>query len=217
MTYESDDSYYRPRERPGAKWLVYAVTFGLGVLVGALLFSRGCLCAPEEEEPEEAAATAETVAAEVPEEIPAKAETAATAEEDVIVFEAPAEAPSAPATPPRSTPPPSRPPEVVTPRTPARGLTANEINQTISKRRAGIQSEYNSLLKNNPTLGGGKVTVRFVISSRGDVTSAEIVEDTVGSGALRAGILRRVRTWKFPRAQGESTVVYPFVFVASGN
>lgn len=216
MTYESDDSYYRPRERPGAKWLGYAVTFGLGVVVGALLFSRGCLCAPEEEEPEETAATAETVAAEVPEEVPATPETAATAEEDVIVFEAPPEAPSAPAT-PRTTPPPSRTPEVVTPRTPARGLTANEINQTISKRRAGIQSEYNSLLKNNPTLGGGKVTVRFVISSRGDVTSAEIVEDTVGNGELRAGILRRVRGWKFARARGESTVVYPFVFVASGN
>jgi hypothetical protein len=49
------------------------------------------------------------------------------------------------------------------------------------------------------------------------VTSAEIVEDTVGSGELRDGILRRVRTWKFPRARGESTVVYPFVFVASGT
>jgi TonB family protein len=211
--YETDDEgYYRRRENR-FRWLRYAATFGLGVLVGALLFSRGCLCAPEEEEPEETAATAETVAAEVPEEIPATPETAATAEEDVIVFEAPA----APATPPRTNPPPSRPPEVVTPRTPARGLTANEINRTISKRRAGIQSEYNSLLKNNPTLGGGKVTVRFVISSRGDVTSAEIVEDTVGSGELRDGILRRVRTWKFPRARGESTVVYPFVFVASGT
>ena len=214
--YETDDEgYYRHRENR-YRWLGYAATFGLGVVVGALLFSRGCLCAPEEEEPEETAATAEIVAAEVPAEIPATPETAATAE-DVIVFEEPARAPATPATPPRTAPPPARPPEVVTPRTPARGLTTDQINQTITKRRAGIKSEYNSLLKNNPTLGGGKVTVRFIISSRGDVTSAEIVEDTVGSAALRAGILRRVRTWKFPRARGESTVVYPFVFVASGN
>ena len=214
MTYESDDEgYYGYRERRGTKWLGYAAVFGLGVVVGALLFSRGCLCAPEEEEPEETAATAETAAAEVPEEVPATPETAATAE-DVIVFEEPA---PAPATPPQPAPPPARPPEVVTPRTPARGLTADQINQTITKRRAGIQSEYNALLKNNPTLGGGKVTVRFTISSRGNVTSAEIVEDTVGSAGLRAGILRRVRSWKFPRAQGESTVVYPFVFVASGT
>lgn len=216
MTYESDDEgYYAYRERRG-KWLGYAAVFGLGVVVGALLFSRGCLCAPEEEEAEETAATAETVAAEVPEEVPAAPETAATAE-DVIVFEAPAEAPATPAAPPRSAPPPARPPEVVTPRAPARGLTADQINQTITKRRAGIQSEYNALLKNNPTLGSGKVTVRFTISSRGDVTSAEIVEDTVGSAGLRAGILRRVRSWKFPRAQGKATVVYPFVFVASGT
>ena len=213
MTYESDDEgYYRYRERRG-KWLGYAAVFGLGVVVGALLFSRGCLCAPEEEEPEETAATAETAAAEVPEEIPAAPETAATAE-DVIVFEEPARAPAAP---PQPAPPPARPPEPVTPRTPAQGLTTDQINQTITKRRAGIQSEYNALLKNNPTLGGGKVTVRFTISSRGDVTSAEIVEDTLGNAELRAGILRRVRSWKFPRAQGESTVVYPFVFVASGT
>lgn len=213
MTYESDEEgYYRYRERRG-KWLGYAAVFGLGVVVGALLFSRGCLCAPEEEEPEETAATAETAAAEVPEEVPAAPETAATAE-DVIVFEEPARAP---ASPPQPAPPPARTPEPVTPRTPARGLTTDQINQTITKRRAGIQSEYNSLLKNNPTLGGGKVTVRFTISSRGDVTSAEIVEDTVGSAGLRAGILRRVRSWKFPRAQGEATVVYPFVFVASGS
>ena len=213
MTYESDEEgYYRYHDRRG-KWLGYAAVFGLGVVVGALLFSRGCLCAPEEEEPEETAATAETAAAEVPEEVPAAPETAATAE-DVIVFEEPARAP---ATPPQPAPPPARPPEVVTPRTPARGLTTDQINQTITKRRAGIQSEYNALLKNNPTLGGGKVTVRFTISSRGDVTSAEIVEDTLGSAGLRAGILRRVRSWKFPRAQGKATVVYPFVFVAGGN
>jgi hypothetical protein len=49
------------------------------------------------------------------------------------------------------------------------------------------------------------------------VTSAEIVEDTLGSAGLRAGILRRVRSWKFPRARGEATVVYPFVFVAGGS
>ncbi len=212
--YDTDDEgYYRYRERR-FKWLGYAAAFVAGVFVGALLFGRGCLCAPEEEEAEETAATAETAAeAEVPAEIPATPETAATAE-DVIVFEEPARAP---ATPPRPAPPPARTPEPVTPRTPGRGLTTDQINQTITKRRAGIKSEYDSLLKSNPTLGGGKVTVRFVISSRGDVTSAEIVEDTVGSAELRAGILRRVRTWKFPRAQGESTVVYPFVFVASGN
>ena len=95
MTYESDDEgYYQYRERRG-KWLGYAAVFGLGVVVGALLFSRGCLCAPEEEEPEETAATAETAAAEVPEEVPATPETAATAE-DVIVFEEPARAPASP-------------------------------------------------------------------------------------------------------------------------
>jgi TonB family protein len=210
--YESDDMYPY-RERRGANWLGYAAAFALGVLVGALLFSRGCRCAPEEEKPAETAATAETAAeAEVPEEVPATPETAATAE-DVIVFEAPARTPAAP---PPPAAPPARPREA-TPRPAGKGLTADEINRTITKRHAGIQNEYNALLKNNPTLGGGKITVRFTVSSRGDVTSAEVIEDTVGNAPLAAAILKRVRSWKFPRAQGETAVVYPFVFVAGGT
>jgi TonB family protein len=217
--YDTDnEGYYRYRERRFS-WLGYAAAFVVGVFVGALLFSRGCLCAPEEEKPEETAATAEAVAAdaETAEEVPATPETAATAGEDVIVFEVPARAPASPAAPAPPAAPTPAPPRKARPRPAEKGLTADEINRTITKRRAGIQSEYNSLLKKNPTLGGGKISVRFTISSGGDVTSAEVVEDTLGSPELAAAIVRRVRTWKFPRARGESTVVYPFVFVAGGT
>ena len=213
--YDTDDEgYYRYRERR-FKWLGYVAAFAAGVVIGALLFGRGCLRAPEEEKPAETAATAETAAeAEAPEEVPAMPETAATAQ-DVIAFEAPARAPASPAASPPAAAPPAGP-RKATPRPAGKSLTADEINRTIAQRRAGIQNEYNTLLKNNPHLGGGKVTVRFTVSSRGDVTSAEVVEDTVGNLALAAGVLKRVRSWKFPRAQGETVVVYPFVFVAGG-
>lgn len=215
--YEPDDeSYYPYRERRG-NWLGYVAAFVLGVLVGALLFGRGCLCAPEEEKAVETAATAETAAeAEAPAEEPLEPEAPPTAEEDVIVFEAPARAPASPAAPPPPAAAPAKPRKAA-PRPAGKGLTADEINRTITQRRAGIQNEYNTLLKNNPHLGGGKVTVRFTISSRGDVTSAEVLEDTVGNPALAAAVAKRVRSWKFPRAQGETVVVYPFVFVASGT
>jgi len=215
---ETDDTYYPHRERRGANWLGYAAAFGLGVLIGALLFGRGCRGAPEEEKAAETAATAENVAAEAeaPEEVPATLESAATAEEDVIVFHTPEPRVHYPATPAPPAPAPARPRKAA-PRAAGKGLTADEINRTITQRRAGIQNEYNTLLKNNPHLGGGKVTVRFTVSSRGDVTSAEIVEDSVGNPALAAAVLRRVGSWKFPRSPGETVVVYPFVFVASGT
>ena len=214
--YDPDGSYsYRERR---FKWLGYVAVFAAGVLIGALLFGRGCP-APTEKPEAETVAVAET-AAEVPAEPepPATPETAATADEEAIVFEEPRELPPTtitPARPPTPSPTATKPREV-TPRPTGRGLAPADINRVITKRLSGIQNEYNAQLKNNPHLGGGKISVRFTISSRGAVTSAEVAEDTIGNAELRAGVLRRVRSWKFPAASGESTVIYPFVFVASG-
>jgi TonB family protein len=113
----------------------------------------------------------------------------------------------------------SRPePTPTVPRTPpgrrGQGLPPETINKNITQHLAGIQNEYHAVLKNNPSLGGGKITVRFTVSPRGDVTAAEVVDDSVGNPALSAAVLRRVRGWKFPQADAETTVVYPFVFAA---
>ena len=214
--YDPDGSYaYRERR---FKWLGYVAAFVGGAVIGALVFGRGCP-APEEKPEAETVAVAET-AAEIPAEPepePATAETVATAAEEAIVFEEPPEPPPTftPARPPEPERTTTRPREV-TPRPTGRGLDASEINRVITKRRSGIQNEYNVLLKNNPHLGGGKIVVRFVIAPDGRVTSAEVTSDTVGNAELSSAIVRRVRSWKFPRASGESTVIYPFVFVASG-
>jgi len=215
--YDSDGSYsYRERR---FKWLWYAATFGAGVLVGALVFGRGCPGGPEEEPEAETVAVAET-AAEIPEPPPPEpepAETASPAAEEAIVFEAPPEPPPTftPARPPEPERTPTKTREVA-PRPTGKGLDASEINRVITQRRSGIQSEYNSLLKSNPHLGGGKIVVRFTIAADGRVTSAEVLSDTVGNAEFSSAIVRRVRSWKFPRAGGESTVIYPFVFVSSG-
>jgi TonB family protein len=215
--YDPDGSYsYRERR---FKWLAYVLAFGGGVVIGALVFGRGCP-APEEKPKAETVAVAETAAETpaAPEPEPATPETAATAEEDAIVFEEPNELPPpkiTPAKPPAAEKPPRKPREVA-PRPTGQGLKPPEINRVITKRLSGIQSEFNVILKNNPNLRGGKIAVRFTISSRGAVTSAEVVEDTIGNAELRAGVLRRVRSWNFPASGGESTVIYPFVFVASG-
>jgi TonB family protein len=215
--YDPDGGYtYRERR---FNWLGYVLAFGGGAVVGALVFGRGCP-APEEKPEAATVAVAET-AAETPAapETPATPETAATAAEGAIVFEEPRDLPPPTITPARPPAPPATPPSKpreVTPRPTGQGLQPAEINRVITGRLSGIQSEFNVILKNNPNLRGGKVAVRFTISSRGAVTSAEVVEDTIGNAELRAGVLRRVQSWKFPAAGGEVTVIYPFVFVASG-
>ncbi len=90
------------------------------------------------------------------------------------------------------------------------------IGSIIRRHLAGIQNAYNSALKRNPTLGGGKITVRFTIAAGGSVGSASIIQDTLNSPALSGSILARIRSWRFPPVKsGSVTVVYPFVFVAS--
>ncbi len=90
------------------------------------------------------------------------------------------------------------------------------IGSVIRRHLAGIQNAYNSALKKNPTLGSGKITVRFTISADGSVSSASIIQDTLNSPALSGSILSRIRSWRFPPVKtGSVTVVYPFVFVAS--
>lgn len=90
------------------------------------------------------------------------------------------------------------------------------IGSVIRRHLAGIQNAYNSALKKNPTLGSGKITVRFTITADGSVGSASIIQDTLNSPALSGSILARIRSWRFPRVEtGSVTVVYPFVFVAS--
>jgi TonB family protein len=103
------------------------------------------------------------------------------------------------------------------------GEAAGEANRSpqviasiIRRHLAGIQNAYNSALKKNPTLGSGKITVRFTITADGSVGSASIIQDTLNSPALSGSILARIRSWRFPPVKsGSVTVVYPFVFVAS--
>jgi len=95
--------------------------------------------------------------------------------------------------------------------------SAARINSIIQQHLSGIQNAYNSELKKNPNLGGGKIVVRFTISPDGTVTSASIVSSSMGAPGLESAIISRVYGWRFPSgASGEVTVVYPLVFIATG-
>jgi TonB family protein len=86
------------------------------------------------------------------------------------------------------------------------------IKEVVMSKIKGIEYLYKRALRRNPELRG-KIVVRFTIDEQGNVLSPEIVSSTLNCPTLEQGLLRRIRTWKFPPTTGGSvTVRYPFIF-----
>ena len=58
----------------------------------------------------------------------------------------------------------------------------------------------------------GRITVKFVISPKGDVTKAEIASTTMKNESVERCLTRVVRRIRFPAPQGIVIVNYPFIF-----
>jgi TonB family protein len=87
----------------------------------------------------------------------------------------------------------------------------NDIKKVIRRRLGGIKHCYEKRLKRNPDLKG-KIVVRFVIHAGGRVIEVEVVENTTGDRELGQCIAARVKSVRFPPAEGgETSVVYPFI------
>jgi TonB family protein len=92
----------------------------------------------------------------------------------------------------------------------------NDIKKVIRRRLGGIKHCYEKRLKRNPDLKG-KIVVRFVIHPGGKVIEVEVVENTTGDRELGRCIASRVRSVRFPPAEGgETSVVYPFILAPGG-
>lgn len=93
------------------------------------------------------------------------------------------------------------------------GLTRSQIFRVVRARRGFIKWCYESALKRNPTMGGGKITVQFKIAPTGRVVQARAASNTLkGGGSVGSCITRAVRRWRFPQSQGYSVVRFPFLF-----
>ncbi len=89
------------------------------------------------------------------------------------------------------------------------------INRIVNSHKTSIRMSYEKFLKRNPSLGG-KITVRFTISSDGRVINVQILENSTGSIGLENDIMRKVKMWRFEAIpQGDVTVTYPFIFAPS--
>lgn len=82
----------------------------------------------------------------------------------------------------------------------------------IQKYSAGIQFCYSNELKKNEGLQG-KLVVSLVVDAAGRVTRAEVIQNTLDSGALAKCALSQIRDWRFPAIPAGSTAFQvPFVF-----
>jgi hypothetical protein len=79
----------------------------------------------------------------------------------------------------------------------------------IRARRRDIRDCHAALARRNPSANGRALLALVVTDGR--VTSAEIVEDSVGDKLLTKCLLRRARLWRFP-ADTNGTTRVPLVF-----
>jgi hypothetical protein len=94
-------------------------------------------------------------------------------------------------------------------------LDPSVIAREIRGRLGAIKACYEAGLKRNPNIGG-KLQLRFEISSVGKVTSADIENDSMHDDEVASCIKSRVMTWRFPAPAGGSVQFsYPFIFQAS--
>jgi hypothetical protein len=87
------------------------------------------------------------------------------------------------------------------------------VRQVIRRHRNQLRYCYELALVRNPALGG-KLSVSFTISDKGEVTRADEQESTIKSSELQGCVLSRIRTWRFPSLNGggQRVVRYPFLF-----
>jgi TonB family protein len=98
------------------------------------------------------------------------------------------------------------------------GLTREEVGEVIHKHMSEIRYCYESSLMRTPDIEG-KLNTSFVIDGTGIVKTAAVKSSTLPDPRLDDCILRRLKTWKFPKPKGgiDVPVTYPFVFKTLGR
>ena len=94
-------------------------------------------------------------------------------------------------------------------------LDTAAVAREIRSRLGAVKACYEAGLKRNPNIGG-KLSLRFEVSTIGKVTSAEIDQDSMHDDEVASCIKSRVMTWRFPAPSGGSVQFsYPFIFQAA--
>lgn len=97
-------------------------------------------------------------------------------------------------------------------------LSREVIRRTIRRHINEVRFCYEQQLSQRPDLAG-RVTVSFIISSTGAVSSSGMQSTTLNNAAVESCIVSSVRRWTFPAPDGGGVVGvnYPFVLDSTGG
>ncbi|MBS2027228.1 MAG: AgmX/PglI C-terminal domain-containing protein [Deltaproteobacteria bacterium] len=96
------------------------------------------------------------------------------------------------------------------------GLPPELVARFVKAHLRAISSCYERELKRDRSLHG-RLEIRFVVGTRGQVTEAEAGDDELHSANVTECVLRQVRHWVLPaHPPDEVEVSYPFVFTPAG-
>lgn len=92
------------------------------------------------------------------------------------------------------------------------GLDRNAIAAVIYRHLSEVRFCYEQGLQKKPNLSG-RVSMNFMIGPKGNVTTANVNNSSLGHTPVENCIRDRLKTWKFPQPQGGVNVKvnYPFV------
>lgn len=88
-----------------------------------------------------------------------------------------------------------------------------EVQRVVRSHQGELAACYEAGRQFNPNLFG-RVTVRFVIGARGQVSSATMLSSSLGNNRTETCLLQAIRQWEFPAPKNgaDVSIVYPFVF-----
>ena len=90
-------------------------------------------------------------------------------------------------------------------------IDAKAVKRTLKRKGKMFQQCYETALKSNSKLKG-KIVIEFTINTRGKVSEASAVKDSVGGGVAKC-VVRAMKRVRFPRPDdGEVTIANAFVF-----
>jgi hypothetical protein len=95
-----------------------------------------------------------------------------------------------------------------------------EVNNTIKKHMAQIQSCYNSMLEKNPKVTEGKIQFDWQIEPDGDVVKAEKIQSDFDLVEIETCIKKEISSWSFPPPPEQNRNTYAeftFHFVKKEN
>lgn len=95
-------------------------------------------------------------------------------------------------------------------------LERDDVLRVIRENEREVEACYDRGLADDPSLAGD-ITVRFVVTPDGSVSSATIQSSTLDSGAVEACVRQAVGSWRFPAHSGDDVPVsFPFDFAPGG-